>query len=168
MARSRLALFGGATERERLSDTWEYESTPLQTATYAAYGNGCAGTAGVPVLRSRDVPQLGTTVAVTLTSARANAAVLACVGTSRTAWGSLALPIDLGPLGAPGCAILTSIEGMSAITTGAAGSATLSLSIPTQGAFIGYTFYNQFLVMDATANPLGVATSNGGRGVVGN
>jgi hypothetical protein len=33
--------------------------------------------------------------------------------------------------------------------------------------FPGASFYNQAIVFDAAANPLGITTSNGGHGVIG-
>ncbi len=41
------------------------------------------------------------------------------------------------------------------------------LTIPNDKSLIGVKFYNQYIVDDPTANPFGLAFSNGGAGVGG-
>ena len=122
----------------------------------------------MPALGSSGVPRLGTTFSVTLAGARANAAALHSLGRSNTAWGGVPLPFDLTTLGAPACAILASGELMSAVPTNTGGTAAVPYPVPNDAALLGSAFYNQFVVSDPPANPLGLVTSNGGRGVVGN
>ena len=47
------------------------------------------------------------------------------------------------------------------------GAWTWKVNIPSNAGLIGRTFFNQAWVLDPKANPPGIATSNGGKGVVG-
>lgn len=167
MSKQRVVLFGGTDTQYPFGDTWEYEHPPSLFARYWNYGSGCVGSAGVPALGHSGVPRIGTTFLVRCSRARANAPAIYFFGTSSTSWGSVPLPFRLTPFGAPGCAILASGDLTTVMMTSDVGTAAVSFSVPNIGLFIGYTFYNQFLVLDPTANPLGLATSDGGVGVVG-
>jgi hypothetical protein len=51
--------------------------------------------------------------------------------------------------------------------TNAAGSLGNVLSIPNDSSLTGGAFFNQFWVYDPSANPLGFAFTNGGKGLIG-
>ena len=68
---------------------------------------------------------------------------------------------------APNCTLLSSLEALLAVPTGANGAASLPLSIPNDARLIGAQFFNQFIVIDSGANSLGMAFSNGGEAKIG-
>ena len=85
-------------------------------------------------------------------------------GSSNTQWGGVLLPFDLSVLNMPGCALYTSVEAQ--IGTTATGG-TASWSLPIGAAGLGASFFNQAVVLDPTANVLGVGMSNAATAVVG-
>lgn len=85
-------------------------------------------------------------------------------GASNSQFGSLNLPFDLKPLGAPGCLILNDwlliVPGVTrAIASGFIGT---KLQSPADATLIGKTTYSQYVFLDAGANALGMFTSEGG------
>ncbi|MGE3175296.1 MAG: hypothetical protein AB7O97_21910 [Planctomycetota bacterium] len=137
------------------------------TAKYHTYGDGCVGTAGVPVLApvvgSR--PVLGASVQVTVTNAPFDAGIM-LLGFSDTLSGGIPLPFDLTFLGMTGCSLLTDAF-QTDFLIGAGGVLGYSLAIPNAPVFLGAEFYNQAGIFDPTANPFGFTASNGGRGRIG-
>jgi hypothetical protein len=121
----------------------------------------------VPVLSSKEKPQLGNQFPVRLTQARPSSAALLFLGASRTAWGPLPLPFDLTGLGAPGCSLLASGELLQGVAINASGTGSFSYDIPNNLYLLRVRFYNQFLVVDP-ANKLGIVASNGGAALIGN
>ena len=121
----------------------------------------------VPTLSSAAQPQIGNTFRVSLGQARPSTAALLLLGASRSAWGALPLPLDLGVVGAPGCHLLASGEFISVIATNAQGRGSFTYSLPMNLGLIGVQFFNQFLVLDPTVNGLGYVVSNGGAGLIG-
>jgi hypothetical protein len=162
--RRRVVVFGGSNF---LADTWEYGSGSF--STYETYGAGCLGSRGVPVLASTpgSLPAIGDVFRVDVT-------VLPLVGTpcsmflgvSRTSLGGLPLPLDLGLVGMPGCLLLQSAD-LSFPLANLAGQARWSTAIPQQAALLGASFYNQALVLDRNANPIGFIVSNAAEGRIG-
>ena len=73
------------------------------------------------------------------------------------------LPLSLGSIGAPNCSLLCSGDQLQVLTN-VLGSAVWNFTVP---PFPGATFFNQAIVLDPTANALGLTTSNGGRGIIG-
>lgn len=75
-------------------------------------------------------------------------------------WSGLTLPIDMAPLGAPGCSWNVSIDVSVPLTVDATGWAWLpGLPIPNDPAVVGAIFYNQGLFLDPLANALGTVAS---------
>ena len=64
-----------------------------------------------------------------LTNIPTNAAGLALVGTSRTSWGGIPLPLDLTSIGMPGCSLFTRGTFLFAIAA-SGGTANLTLPLP--------------------------------------
>ena len=91
------------------------------------------------------------------------------VGLSKTQLGSVALPLDLGILGAPGCLVTNDFAALIPTTTRAdpTGSVALSFPTPNQQALAGVPFYTQYVFLQAGANALGVFTTNGTENVIG-
>src|SRR5262249_5957183 len=129
-SRGRTVLFGSSS----FGDTWEYG--PVAPGAWVPFGNGCAGSAGVPGLAAgSDLrPYPGKDLSVDVTPVPANAAVLFSLGLSRTNRGGLSLPLPLDNLGMPGCALLMS--GDATLLRFATGSvATFTIPIPNSQAF---------------------------------
>jgi hypothetical protein len=163
-AGGRMLLFGGRDSTQTFGDTWLLGTS--NPALYGPFGQGCAGSAGTPLLGARSLPWLGETMTLTVQSVPQGAAVFVTLGFSRTSWLGIPLPLDLTPAGAPGCRLNTSLALLLAAPS-QGGVATLQLPLPADPALLGGQFFDQALVFDPPANALGLAFSNGGEGTVG-
>jgi hypothetical protein len=135
---------------------------------YEVFGNGCAGSNRLrPALGWSGLPNLGASLQISLDRGLASSVALLTIGDSNTIMGTVNLPYDLGPQGAPGCPVLASIGSTLFVPTDATGRATASLGIPPNVNLQGLRFYDQWFVLDGTANVLGLTASNGGAGTVG-
>lgn len=121
----------------------------------------------VPILSSKETPQIGNQLPVKLSQARPKAPALLLLGGSDQLFAGLGLPFDLTPVGGTGCALLASAELSNGVTTSSSGTATFTYQIPLALTLLGGRFYNQWVIVDPNANPLGVAFSNAGAGLVG-
>lgn len=123
-------------------------------------GDGCAGSAGVPLLTATGTPEIGGQVDYALANAPAGAIAALIFGFSDTLWGSTPLPFDLGVAGAPGC--LLRVEPLLLEPGIATASGTLDVvePFPHLPALLGVVLYTQFAVGDAAANALGVTLAN--------
>jgi hypothetical protein len=136
-------------------------------AAVTAYGTGCAGTNGTPLLAAAGVPTLGGSYRLDLTSARAQSASVFFLGLSRTGWIGLTLPLSLTALGAPGCTLLASGELSFTAVTGATGTASLSIPVPNDPALIDQRLHHQVLVADVPANALHLVFTRGLEALIG-
>ena len=157
-ARARIVLRGG-----RIADTWEY-GLPGTLATYETFGTGCPGGADAPSLTANgDRPILGQPFTITLQHLPPWQPTLLLFGLSNTNWLGMPLPLDLEPLGAPGCELLVSVEAVRPLFSWL-GQRSVSWSVPNQPALIGVQFYNQAM---ATSGWSGIVLTNGGHGRIG-
>lgn len=169
--RGECVLFGGmtVTAGSALGDTWVYRVLPA--ANYLPFGKGCPGSAGTPLLEPDPLwatrPWLGATFGLVVRNAPSGTlAPLVLFGASRTAWPPLQLPLDLGPVGMPGCTLLAS--GEFALPTLRSGpDPSVALAIPFDPALLGGLFFNQAVVVDPGANPAGLTFSNAGQATIG-
>lgn len=124
------------------------------------FGIGCLGSIGVPVLRATSAPQVSANFAVSLANVPTvpSLAVIAS-GLSYTASGPLPLPFDLGVIGGAGCQVYVSAD-YTQVAIAAAGIATSTLAIPNNTGLLGFSLFQQAIVLDAPANALGLTTSN--------
>ena len=130
-------------------------------ATATAFGSSCAGSlAQAPALTTASAPRLGVSTDLKIQQAPANTAVVFAQGVSASQAGSLALPFDLGVLGAPSCALRTSMEATDAAVTNSSGAAVLILNVPTTPSLAGFRWFAQGAVL-TPANALGLLTTNG-------
>jgi hypothetical protein len=167
LVRGRTVLFGGVDSQfSALGDTWELG--PQHEAAYVTFGAGCAGSAGTPALAAAggQRPWIGESFTLVLTRLPGNATAAILLGSSRTSWGSLTLPLRLDAIGMTGCWLLASGELQFPVTP-SGGMAALTLPVPNDPGLLGGMFFNQGLVGDPPANPLGATTSNGGEGKIG-
>lgn len=156
--------FGGDDGVSWRSDTWSYG--PLHPAELAAYGAGCAGSAGVPSLSFAGLPWLGDTFSVEVAPVAAALPVAIAFGCSDRAWGGVTLPLLLDPLGMPGCVLWTSVEALVAATN-QMGVARQQFAIAPLPALLGLDFFTQAVQLDPAANAAGLVLSDAGAGVVG-
>jgi len=90
----------------------------------------------------------------------------ALVGFSNTLFqGSVPLPADLGPVGAPGCPLRVS-DDMMFLQFGAANQTTLNVPVPPNPALLCVNFFTQAAVAD-TVNAFGFVMSEAWAGTVG-
>jgi hypothetical protein len=133
-------------------------------ATFGLYGSGCAGVAGVPLLRSNGLPALGNAnFRVGVESAAPSALAVLWWSSAAAALpiaGACSLMVDP----APGLPVQVSF-------TTPAGARSEALPIPNSLALVGAELFCQWLLEDAagTALPgfLGLAMSRGGRVHIG-
>lgn len=141
----------------------------LWRSSWIAFGTGCSGTAGIPSLRAVGPmrPDLGSTFVTEVGGMpTAAGAAVGVLGLSSVLSNGNNLPLDLAPLGMPGCVQLVSADAL-ALLGAANGRASWPLTVPAQGALLGLSFHQQALVPDPGANLAGLLASNAGRGVLG-
>ncbi|MFQ5506839.1 MAG: hypothetical protein ACE5F1_18870, partial [Planctomycetota bacterium] len=132
-----------------------------------AWKVNCVGGGAIPKLSNRGLPSMGKTFNIDLSGARATTGAVLNFGASKTQWGTFRLPLDLTPLGAPGCLLRASPDIMLGTGTDNAGQASVLVPVPSSAFFAGKQFHNQWMVIDPSVNPLKLVFSNGGTGVIG-
>jgi len=138
------------------------------TASYADLAGGCPGTLGTPTLAAYagTRPKLGTTFFAGISHVPNNVVLLATGLSSAMTSAGQPLPLDLTSAGAPGC--FWRVDPLAtALLLGTGSIATSSWAIPASQTYFGLPFYQQALVLDAAANPLGATVSNATVGVLG-
>src|SRR6185436_13435448 len=166
---NRTLVFGPLQDnvtRVPVNETWSYG--PVNPATLAPFGAGCAGSAGAPALFAVDgsLPWLGDALALAVEPVPPNAPVLLALGFSRTTFGGASLPASLDAIGMTGCTLLVSLdELLLAFSNGA--RADFTLTVPTTTSLVGLQFFAQAAVADALANPAGIVASNALEGRIG-
>ena len=131
------------------------------------FGDGCAGEGWYfPVATALSLAQPNSLWTHQLTYAAPQRLAAWVLGSSRTSWNGLPLPLDLGTLAqAPGCSLLvnpvhtvftTAIGGSAG-----AGIATVTVALPPVTAMVGLSVYTQWLVADPLALNGVLAASNG-------
>lgn len=121
------------------------------------YGPGCAGSHGrVPVLEAwvrsdgffrallHDGPPLASGFTI--------------LGVSEQRWFTTKLPLDLGPIGAPGCALRCDVVVLWPLFVDGLGNGLNQLAnVPLTAEMEGVPLFLQCMLADAPANPLGIA-----------
>jgi hypothetical protein len=166
--RDRVVLFSGAQVDD--ADTWEYFAPVRAPAAFATFGTGCAGSAGVPRLAAGpgELPYIGAPFRLEVAPLPAGPfhPAFGFLGASRSAWGTLPLPLDLAPLGMPGCTLLASVDVSAALAKDGA-RARMTIGLPADRALVGRSFFTQACVLDAGANPGGLAWTDAGEARIG-
>ncbi len=80
-------------------------------------------------------------------------------GFSRDLFGGQPLPLALDFLGMTGCVLHASIDALT-VAVASGGVSQFDMTVPTNSALIGATFFAQTLVIDPAANSAGVTASN--------
>ncbi len=158
-------LHGGqsAFNGSPFADTWELQLGP--NASYTTSGAGCMSSGGMPTIapQSGDLPYVNSIFNLQVSGMPWTGPAFMWVGFSNQFYGSVPLPANLAILGAPQCNLLISPDVLMAIPN-VLGTSVWSLPIP---ATPGLSFYNQAVVFDPVANPLGLVLSNAGYAVTG-
>lgn len=128
-----------------------------------AFGQGCPGSnLKTPAPELLCLPWIGSQFFdLSVAEAPANAAAFLLAGASSASWVGVPLPWNLGPIGAPGCRLLVSIESILGTVTDPMGRGLLPLGIPNAPALQGLSVHFQWLLVDSPANPAGLITSGG-------
>src|SRR5262249_21706004 len=158
LVRQRIVLFGGGTS----NDTWEYTTGDI--ARWTAFGSGCAGTAGTPVLRpaAGSLPVLGRPFPLELAGLPPSGLAAVSIGFSDAQWNGQPLPLSLSALGMPGCSLFASPDFLFVLAI-SAGGASLAWPLPASPGLAGTTFVDQGFVLDPGSNALGAIVANAGR-----
>lgn len=108
-----------------------------------SYGAGCSGLNLAGALGAR--PRVGGTFLADVTGIAAGATTFVAAGASNTAWQGNPLPLDLGSVGLPGCALQQDLLLGSGYPTTAfgTGSARYSLALPLSYDLVGFRCYLQ-------------------------
>jgi hypothetical protein len=83
------------------------------------------------------------------------------VGASKSRWGALPLPFDLGPFGAPGCGIWVSLDAALPTYSDLATGAISVLDVPDDPRWLGRSIFLQAVTFNAYFNKLNLGTSQG-------
>jgi hypothetical protein len=146
-------------------------SLTAQSGQYWTFGDGCAGTAGTPILEAapESLPQIDGSMTIRFTnlpSSTASTGVFGILGFSTTDWAGIPLPVDLTPFGMPGCKWYVAMRRSTFIPyTGT--TAQWTLDIRDDVSLVGMRFYNQGLVLDPGVNYLNAVMTNVGGGEIG-
>ncbi|MCA8954172.1 MAG: sulfatase-like hydrolase/transferase [Planctomycetes bacterium] len=127
----------------------------------APFGYGCSGGGIQPVLRTNDLPELGTTFTMRVTGVGVGVpAVIGTLGLSNDTWNGNPLPYDLSAAGMLGC-MLWSAPLTTRFVFPVGSVAQWSESIPVSPLFVGLTLFAQGFVLAPAANPGGALTTRG-------
>lgn len=154
--------FEPGTSCLQLSGNWySFAARMGSTCTYVGYLPGCAGSMPAAPLIPHDTPRIGRPFGLRLRNLPLNLAALA-MGFDKPA-----VPIALGPIGMPGCALGIDIDAV-VVLSGQDHEVELHLPIPDVASLVGVRFYQQALVLDPQAgNTLGAVMSDAAEGIVG-
>lgn len=121
-------------------------------------GDGCLDGTGTPVrMLFSGNPVVGQPPFSLGISAGATLPAAVLFGFDNERLGAVLLPLDLAAIGAPGCMLYTSSDVSSALLqTGTR----LPMSVPNQLGLVGAVLFAQGVVLDGSANQLGVAMSD--------
>ncbi|HET6203584.1 MAG TPA: integrin alpha [Planctomycetota bacterium] len=128
---------------------WSFVAYP---AGSTSFGAGCPGSNGAsPAISANGVPCLGSSVGISLSGALSGTPAILIGGASSTSWLGGPLPLDLGPLGIPGCFLRVSVDALLPTTTtgpAGAGGASFWFTIPTSSTLLGQFAFFQWYVVD--------------------
>ena len=124
-------------------------------------------TPAIPTITNSNTPLLGGSFHYELLHSARNAPTGLIIGASNTMSGSIPLPFNMAPIGAPGCFLLASTDVILGMLTGPGGDLANTLPVPNNIALDGQSLYIQHFIIDPGTNPLGITTSNAGQLTLG-
>ena len=136
---------------------------------FSTYRSGCRSSTGKFVrLSSTGNFRLGQRTTIQADGLAANKLGVIVISVRDDFWGANPLPLSLGALGAPKCAINVDWQGLTYfIPSDSTGRATMSLLVPNLQHLRGTVLYSQYLSVDRGANAAGLCLSNAGKGAIG-
>jgi hypothetical protein len=145
-------LYGGldGTFQNWYHETWELG---LPTAAYFGYGAGCPGALGVPSNTASTLPVIAATMTIDIGNMPAPEVGALVLSATRI------IPIDLAPIGAPGCNAYLTVD-FIALFGGGGGTASFPVPIPANSGLIGVEIHSQALVFENGVNALGAILSD--------
>ncbi len=164
--RGNFAGFGGGPQGS-VNDIIATFNLGTVSAIYTTFGNGCAGSAGVPTNTAQALPVLGQTMVANFGNLPPPSIAFFVFGWSRTTSMFGPLPIDLSVLGLTGCSLRVSNDFVD-VLIGSGGTASFSLPIPASQTFLGTQFFTQAMVLDPGWNPFGAVLSDAAEATIGN
>ena len=161
--RGSLLLYGGSNGSWQ-RDTWRF--VPGPAPSYKTFGDGCAGARGKPYLSTRlgELPYAGRDFSVQLNNLPLTGPAWMFLGASKSMYGGLRLPFDLGLIGMRACTLYSSADLLFPVTN-VLGVGLWRVRIPS--SFSGKSFFNQAIIFDPKANSVGLSVSNAGEAKVG-
>jgi len=135
--------------------------------SFQSFGKGCLGSSGRLVHSASGVPDTGQKISYNVSGVPAGGIGIFVLGRSRTWFGQLRLPLDLGFLGAPGCRAYVDHVFLAPVQADANGGAGVPFVLQDARQLVGSALYTQFLALDRQANTLGLTASNGLATVIG-
>lgn len=150
-------LYGGETTTGYIiGDVWRYGTTIPAQAT--PFGAGCPSLANVHyALRATSMPPwIGTTFEVALAPAIAPPFSVGMLGGSATTWGNLALPLDLGFFGMPGCLLRVAPLDLVFVPSGS-----WRIPIPDVPGLTAAPLFLQAFPLEPGVNPTGLLATGG-------
>lgn len=130
-------------------------------------GHGCAGSGGIPSLHPSGNPAISGSFTLGVTYVRPSTTAFLFLGASNTNWAGLALPLDLGPFGAPTCFLRAAGDAVVPVAIDAAGTGSVTLSIPNGAWLVNADLFAQVLPLDPGSNALDLVASNSLRVTIG-
>jgi hypothetical protein len=142
-----------------------------QIVPFGVIGPQCVTSRGTPrrhlTIASSDSVKAGGSITFTVGEMPDQALFGVMIGTTDTGtWRGLTLPVDLTPLGAAGCYVLTDWIHTAVAVGDSTGQGRASFSIPSGREFVGGRLYAQAICRDLSSNPLFYVTSLGVRTTV--
>ena len=158
----RTTLCGGVDSLDFSADVWTL-GVPVAGSS-VAFGAGCPGSTGSPVLTTSGQPRIGSSYS--LRAASLPGIALFVTGLSNVISGATPLPMDLQPFGMPGCQLLVSADRWAAATP-ASGIASAQVSVPFNPLITHFVVHHQVFTLDPAANLTGVVVSNAVSATIG-
>ena len=160
----KLMIHAGGTSGFAYEDLWEVQLPVF--SRYREYGTACVGSRGPLELRvaGASMPILGQPFTTRLTGLSSGfAAGVGFVGFSDQSINGIPLPIDLAPVGIPGCSAYNSaeIDMPIGLPTGNPLSTSWSLNIPNDPVFLSVEIYLQALALEGFGYSRFATLSNG-------
>lgn len=156
-------------DQRRIRESVETDNTKavkircFRRGAFATYGTACDGKRGKShhsATNPNGAPYIGTRTTYRLTNGPRNFLSIFSLGTSRTKYHTLSLPLKLDAFGALGCTLLASSEIRLTVGTNERGDGSISLTHPNVPRFVGRSFYTQFMNLEPSINRLGLTFSN--------
>lgn len=137
-----------------------YSGAPDGVTTH---GTACTALNGAsPRIGASFVPRVGQEFALNLSQVQPNSSAILLAGLSDRSWRGHPLPIDLAPLGMPGCLLQVAPDHWLMSRTGgigAKGHLHLPFTLPNDARLRGATFYAQWIIGEPTAAGLHGSTT---------